>query len=103
MDIRIKNESTATVVVVEGIVKTIADTIAIKEQIALLLQREPQKKIIIDFVDTFVIPSALIGALQKFILGDNANISLIAWEPQLYELLDNLCLITQLSVTKKIR
>ncbi|ADR33703.1 hypothetical protein Sulku_1040 [Sulfuricurvum kujiense DSM 16994] len=103
MDIRVNNESTATVIVVEGIVKTIADTISIKEQIASLLQREPQKKIIIDFVDTFVIPSALIGALQKFILGDNAKISVIAGEPQLYELLDNLCLVSQLSVTKKIR
>jgi len=103
MDIRINNESTVTVIVVEGIVKTITDTISIKEQIASLLQREPQKKIIIDFVDTFVIPSALIGALQKFILGDNAKISVIAGEPQLYELLDNLCLVSQLSVTKKIR
>lgn len=103
MDIRIKNEGATTVLVVEGIVKSIADTIALKDQIALLLQREPEKKIIIDFVDTFVIPSALIGALQKFILGDNAKIALIAGEPQLYELLDNLCLVTQLSVTKKTR
>lgn len=103
MDIRIKNEGAATVLVVEGIVKSIADTIALKDQIALLLQREPEKKIIIDFVDTFVIPSALIGALQKFILGDNAKIAVIAGEPQLYELLDNLCLVTQLSVTKKTR
>lgn len=103
MDIRIKNEGATTVLVVEGIVKSIADTIALKDQIALLLQREPEKKIIIDFVDTFVIPSALIGALQKFILGDNAKIAVIAGEPQLYELLDNLCLVTQLSVTKKTR
>lgn len=103
MDIKIINQNFATLLEVRGIVKTITDTVAIKDQIALLLQREPQKKIIIDFIDTFVITSALIGALQKFILGDNAKISVIAGEPQLYDLLDNLCLIAQLSVTKKAR
>jgi hypothetical protein len=101
MNIKISNENFATVLVVSGIVKTISDTVTIKDQIALLLQNEPQKKIIIDFIDTFVIPSALIGSLQKFILGDNAKISVIAREVQLYDLLENLCLIEQLHVSKK--
>ncbi|MFH0710179.1 MAG: hypothetical protein V2A75_08235 [Pseudomonadota bacterium] len=101
MESKIINENIRTVLSVSGIVKTISDTVVLKEQIGSLLQREPDKQIVIDFLDTFVIPSALIGTLQKFILGDKAKISVIAREPQLYDLLDNLCLTSQLNVTKK--
>lgn len=103
MDIKINKESSRTLIEIGGIVKTINDTITLKDQISLLLQQEPKKALVIDFIDTFVIPSALIGSLQKFILNDNAKISLIAREPQLYDLLDNLCLVSQLNVTRQSR
>ncbi|MDD5053418.1 MAG: hypothetical protein PHO27_11855 [Sulfuricurvum sp.] len=102
MESKITDAHSHSVVTVTGIVKTIAETVILKEQIGTLLQRDPQKKIVIDFIDTFVIPSALIGTLQKFILSDNAQISVIARVPQLYELLDNLCLTTQFNVIQKM-
>lgn len=101
MEIKVTNEFGRILVEVEGIVKTIGNTVELKDKISSLLLSDPQKMIVIDFKDTFVIPSALIGSLQKFILGDKAKISVIARESQLYELLDNLCLIEQLKVTKQ--
>jgi len=101
MEITKKNESVVCTFEVKGIVKTVSDTIALKDEISSVLQGDAQKKIIVDFIDTFVIPSALIGALQKFILKDNAKLSVIAREEQLYELLDNLDLIGQFHVTRK--
>jgi anti-anti-sigma regulatory factor len=100
MQINILVQETQTVIEIHNIVKTINDTIEIKEKISSILQKNPNEQIILDFIDTFVIPSALIGILQKFILADKAKISITARESQLYELFDNLHLLDQLNVTK---
>ena len=100
MQINILGQETQTVIEIHNIVKTINDTIEIKEKISSILQKNPNEQIILDFIDTFVIPSALIGILQKFILADKAKISITARESQLYELFDNLHLLDQLNVTK---
>ncbi|MEF3191800.1 MAG: hypothetical protein K6347_04520 [Campylobacterales bacterium] len=101
MKIETTTELGMTVIRVTGIVKSVEDSLRLKETISTSISNNPSHPLTIDFVDTFIIPSSVIGSLLKFIQLDKARISVIVRQPELLELLDNLKLTTLMNVIDK--
>jgi hypothetical protein len=100
MQLKVSHNGAKVILNISKLVKSFSDSLEIQSKIASLIEQNPASKIEINFLNAFVIPSALIGALQKFVLADKANIAVITHEQQLYELLENLHLTEQLHVSK---
>lgn len=82
-----------------GIVKTLQDSMEIRSIISSMIAKHPKRRITLDRVGAFVLPSAVIGTLLKFIQADGANINIIVRQVELWQLLSKLHLIALLNVS----
>ena len=97
MDIDVKRGSGYCDIVIEGVIKSISDSQAIKDAV---LSCSDAVTVRINVLDSFSITSSVIGFLLKRIQGDGINIEIEVHEPRLYELFENLKLIEMLNVRK---
>jgi anti-anti-sigma regulatory factor len=80
-----------------GNIKSIEDSLAIKESIHTL-QTNGAKSILIKIEDSFSMTSTVIGLLMKLVNIDKITISLVVGDPRLYELLEELSLVKHFNV-----
>ena len=92
MNIKVENNN----LIVEGLVRGNSEVAEIKSVISNLTS----KSISIIFQDSYVIPSSLIGFLLKSIHDDKIDLSVVVKQPELYQLLDRLNLVSGLKVSK---
>ncbi len=86
-------------VTITGNIKSILDQQKIKSELDSLIRRE--KNITIDIVDSMSMTSSVIGYLNKLVLKDGVNITMLVGNEQLYKLLDELGLISTFNVKKR--
>lgn len=78
-----------TEVVVTGNVKTIDDSMALRQEIQQLVDGGAAG-ITLRFQDSFALPSAVIGYLMKLVNRDKVRLTLLATDQRLYDLLEEL-------------
>jgi hypothetical protein len=97
MNIDVKKSGGYCEVVVEGIIKSISDSQAIKDAIGSC---SDAIDIQIEIVDSFSITSSVIGFLLKKKQGDGANIQIKVHDSRIFELFESLNLIEVLNIRK---
>lgn len=90
-----------TNIAIEGLIDTVKVSEELHNVIKDVIQKNPHQTITVDFKDTFVITSSLIGSLLGLVQRDKANINLITRNNELYQLLDKLNLIKTFNVREK--
>jgi hypothetical protein len=83
--------------VIIGNIKSIEDSMAIKEAINAL-RNAGNKNILLRIQDSFSMTSTVIGYLMKLINIDKISISLVIGDQRLHQLLDELGLVQQFNV-----
>lgn len=78
-----------TEVVVTGNVKTIDDSMALRQEIQQLVDGGASS-VTLRCVDSFALPSAVIGYLMKLVNRDKVRLTLLAGDQRLCSLLDEL-------------
>ena len=96
MDI-ISNSNTITII---GNIKKISDFQDIKNKIEPIIQKS--QNLTINIKDSISLTSTIIGYLNKLVLKDGINIQIIAGDTGLYELLEDLNLISTFRVKKAL-
>ena len=79
--------------VVSGVIKTINDSMQLRGELQKLYEGGA-KSITLRIEDSFALPSAVIGYLMKLVNRDKVNLTLLAGDNRLYELLEELQLAT---------
>lgn len=74
---------------VSGIIKTIDDSMALREAIQKLVE-EGADTLTLRIEDSFAMPSAVIGYLMKLVNRDRVKLTLLASDQRLCELLEEL-------------
>lgn len=82
MKLSINNE----VITVEGSLDTMKDSEELSRVFYSIFEADKSKKIVIDFVDSFVVTSFFIGNILGLIQGENCNVEIIARNKELYRL-----------------
>ncbi len=77
---------------VSGIIKTIDDSMALREAVQKL-HDGGASTITLRIEESFALPSAVIGYLMKLVNRDKVRLTLLAGDPRLCELLEELQLI----------
>ena len=96
MKIEIEN-NTITVI---GLVDTVKVSEEISNELDAMVKSKKGQIITLDFKDTFVITSSLIGSLLGAVQRDDAKLTTKVGHKELYDLLDKLSLIKVLNVIK---
>jgi len=91
-------ESGTNELTINGNIKTIDDSIAIKNA-AKRLQASGCNSISLRIPDSFSMPSAVIGFLMKLVNHDKIKLSIKVGDPRLMELMDELQLTATFRVT----
>lgn len=94
MNVRVEGDN----VFIEGLVRGNSEVAEIKSVISNLISSN--KVVTIQFENSYVIPSSLIGFLLKVIHDDKINLNVKVKQKELYELLDRLNLVSALKVSK---
>jgi len=89
------NSNTITIT---GNIKKVSDFQSIKNSIDSILQNN--KRLTIKIIDSLSITSTTIGYLNKLVLKDNIDIHLITGNNKLYDLLEDLNLISTFKVKR---
>lgn len=79
--------------VVSGVIKTINDSMQLRGELQKLYEGGA-KSITLRIEDSFALPSAVIGYLMKLVNRDKVSLTLLAGDNRLYELLEELQLVT---------
>lgn len=98
MDIRIEDNGGQVNINISGVVSTIEETMQAKNAISEVYSKNNDAVIRVIFENSYVITSSLIGFLIKLIRGDKADITIIAKDTQLYNLISRLNLQDILNV-----
>lgn len=85
--------------IVTGLIKTVDDSNQFREELHKLISKE-SKPITIHIKDSFIVTSSIIGHLLKAVNVDKARITLYVGQSDLFQLLEQLNLITPLNVKK---
>lgn len=83
-----------------GIIKSMDDSLAIKQAVLEQLARDKTARITLIIEDSFIMTSSVIGSLLKMIQKDRVDLSVMVKSGELLELLQKLNLIGLLNVTK---
>lgn len=94
MEIKVSGSSE---IVIIGNIKSIEDSQEIKNAISTL-QQKGAKSIRLRILDSFSMTSTVIGHLMKLANLDKIGVSLAVGDERLYELLDELSLVSQFNV-----
>ena len=90
------NGSTMTV---RGNIKSIQDFQEIKEAVDKMVQSNPV--VHFELLESMSLTSSLIGYINKLIRKDGVRVSMVVEDDRLYDLLNDLNLISAFNVTKK--
>lgn len=90
-------QKNSTELVIGGIIKTIDDSMALREAVQGLVDGGAAS-ILLRIPDSFAMPSAVIGYLMKLVNRDKVHLNIIAGDQRLRELLDELQLTEQFGV-----
>lgn len=93
-------KSSSSSVTITGNIKTIADFQLIKQTIDVIVATH--RSIIINVVDSLSITSSVIGYLNKLVLKDMIGVRLNVGNEQLYDLLDDLNLVSTFKVQRSL-
>jgi hypothetical protein len=102
MKLTIKNNSSTTEIIIEKNIKSLSDNDEIKIAIEDVWSMNDEKPIEIHIKDSFIITSSVIGFLIKFIKKDKIPITLYITNSELYEMLDDMNLVSVLNIKKAI-
>ncbi|WP_458699488.1 hypothetical protein ACKGJI_06550 [Sulfurospirillum sp. 1307] len=100
MEINVENSSAKIVINVKGNIKSLVDGKKLKDAIEDSSLNDDKKPIDIHIKDSFIITSSVIGFLMKFIKKDQIPISLYVYNNELYDMLDNMNLLSVLNIKK---
>ena len=100
MEIKKSMSGGTYILTVIGIVDSVDTSIQVKNEIQAIANGSKGARVEVVFEDSFVIPSTLIGYLLKFNMTGEANVSIVAKDPDLFDLLVRLNLVSQLNVRK---
>jgi hypothetical protein len=100
MKLEVKNKSGGVSILVREQVKSMQDSMDLKEAISKELKASKTQKIEVVIMDSFVITSSIIGSLLKFINADNADLELVVQNAELYEFLQKMNLVSALKVRR---
>ena len=90
--------TSSNLVTISGNIKSVNDFQSIKSTLDSL--KSSNSTIIIEILDSLSITSSVIGYMNKLVLKDKINLNLKVGNAQLYELLDELNLISIFKVKK---
>ncbi len=82
---------------ITGNIKSIEDSLAIKEAIAGL-KKDGATSILLRISDSFSMTSTVIGHVMKLVTIDNIRVAIVVGDRRLYELLDELNLVQLFNV-----
>ena len=88
-----------TEIEVIGNIKTIDDSTALRDAVQRLFEGG-STAIIIKIQDSFAMPSAVVGYFMKLVNRDKVKLTILAGDPRLAELLDELQLTAVLNVRR---
>lgn len=94
------NKKSTTELEVGGIIKTIEDSIKLRETIQSMVDCGAAS-ILLRIPDSFAMPSAVIGYLMKLVNRDKVSLSIIAGDIRLRELLSELQLSSMFGVREQ--
>ena len=92
-------QKSSTELVIGGIIKTIDDSMALREAVQGLVDGGATS-VLLRIPDSFAMPSAVIGYMMKLVNRDKVHLTIIAGDQRLRELLDELQLTEQFGVRK---
>lgn len=98
MKISVESASNRRVVKIEGLVRGTEEVSRIKSEFSNFSENEVVE---LHFIDSYIIPSSLIGFLLKVIHEDRIKLKVIIEKQELYELLRRLNLTQSLNVAQK--
>ena len=97
MNINVNKQGDSCDIKIEGVIKSVSDSQAIKDA---LNSCGDIKMVNIDIVDSFSITSSVIGFLLKKRQGDNVALTIKVNDARIYELFQSLNLVEVLNVKK---
>lgn len=97
MNINVNKSGDSCDIKIEGVIKSVSDSQAIKDA---LNSCGDVKFVNIDIIDSFSITSSVIGFLLKKKQGDNVNLTIKVNDARIYELFQSLNLVEVLNVKK---
>jgi len=97
MNINVNKQGDSCDIKIEGVIKSVSDSQAIKDA---LNSCGDIKTVNIDIVDSFSITSSVIGFLLKKRQGDNVALTIKVNDARIYELFQSLNLVEVLNVKK---
>ena len=100
MKLEVQNKVGGVSILVREQVKSMQDSMDLKEAISKELRTSKTQKIEVVIMDSFVITSSIIGSLLKFINADKVDLELVVQNPELYEFLQKMNLISALKARK---
>lgn len=98
MTISVKDDANSVNVDVEGLIKSASDAQSFKDAIESVSDKK--KEVIINIIDSFAVTSSIIGYLRKKVQVDGLKLQIRVRDQRLYDLLDELNLISYLNVKK---
>ncbi|MEF3191628.1 MAG: hypothetical protein K6347_03625 [Campylobacterales bacterium] len=103
MSIEIKENRTPEMVevVVSGTIKSVDDSMKIKEALIAALATDKSVALRLVINDSFIVTSSVIGFLLKLIQKDRINLTVVAKKSELYELFESLRLVSLLNVVRE--
>jgi hypothetical protein len=99
MNINTQFSGTQAIIVITGIVESIAHSKEITDEIKHVFKSAPTS-VRVEFADAFVIPSTLIGGLVKLVNEHTNHLRIVAKDDSLFNLLERLQLLNILNVTR---
>ena len=97
MNINVNKSGDSCDIKIEGVIKSVSDSQAIKDA---LNSCGDIKSVNLEITDSFSITSSVIGFLLKKKQGDNVNLSIKVSDARIYELFQSLNLVEVLNVRK---
>lgn len=97
MNINVNKSGDSCDIKIEGVIKSVSDSQAIKDA---LNSCGSVKIVTIDIIDSFSITSSVIGFLLKKKQGDNVDLTIKVNDARIYELFQSLNLVEVLNVKK---
>ena len=100
MELTVKDGAIQTEIYIKDTIKSISDNDKLKHAIENAWHNNNEKPIHLHVKDSFIITSSVIGFLIKFIKKDKIPIYIYVYNDELYEMLDDMNLISVLNIKK---
>jgi hypothetical protein len=98
MTVSVKETNGSIQVDIEGVIKGLGDSQSIKDAIEAIVDKE--KSVSVNILDSFAITSSVIGYFRKKVQVDKMKLNIFVKDDRLYELFEELNLVSALRVKK---